>query len=181
LEDVPAFEQSQKHRYQQRWPERSAAPMDHTITQFTNLARHQGDHNDPRVYAPVDEQVKREIDAAGLDYHDFFKFNRGRQSEVPTMYLGHSCGWGFKRAWRYWVAEGPGIPPDKADEFHARWGRVVRVLGDGPGRSPRELCHGFAVGSYHIDTQEGLNAFVVLLKSIYVDGDSEHTMTEDRR
>jgi hypothetical protein len=34
--------------------------------------------------------------------------------------------------------------------------------------SPLEYCHGFAVGSYHIDTPIGLKAFVGLLDKIYI-------------
>jgi hypothetical protein len=29
-------------------------------------------------------------------------------------------------------------------------------------------CHGFAIGSQHIDTQEGLNAFAELLREIRI-------------
>jgi hypothetical protein len=75
--------------------------------------------------------------------------------------------WEFRRLWTYWAAKGPGIPPDLAQGFHQTWGKQVRVAGHCGCPSPLEWCEGFAVGSYHIDTQDGLNAFVALLKSIH--------------
>jgi len=90
------------------------------------------------------------------------------RGEVQSAYLGSHCRWIFKRAWYYWVAEGPGIPPDKAQDFHNQWGTQVRVEGHCGCPSPLEYNQGFAIGYYHIDTQEGLNAFAKLLKSIYI-------------
>lgn len=91
-----------------------------------------------------------------------------RQGEVPFGYVGSLCMWGFTHAWYYWVAEGPGIPADRAEEFHKTWGKQCRVNGHCGCPSPLEQNHGFAVGTYHIDTQDGLNAFSGLLSSIYV-------------
>ena len=125
-------------------------------TMFLNLAG--GEHN------RVDEQVKKELTEAGI------KAAHGewlREREVPAAYMGELCMWGFKRAWYYWVATGPGIPPIDAELFHKTWGTQVRVEGHCGCPSPLEYNKGFAVSSYHIDTQEGLNAFAEMLKSIY--------------
>jgi len=133
-------------------------------TLFPNLARREDDTDSWPV---VDEQTRKELAAAGIKAegpHDFLRRNR----EVPSGYLGTLCLWSFRRAWYYWVAEGPGVPADKAEEFHKTWGRQVRVAGHCGCPSPLEWHKGFAVGVYHIDTQDGLNAFAGLLRSIYV-------------
>lgn len=124
-----------------------------------NLAR-----NKDEDLTYVDTTVVEELTTAKIE-----PFNTGRtqNGEVTTKYIGFCCGWTFKRAWYYYMADGPGIPLDKAEEFHKVWGKQVRVDGDCGCPSPLEQCHGFAVGSYHIDTQEGLNAFTDLLRSIY--------------
>ena len=118
-----------------------------------------------------DSVVKSELEAAGIKVagpHEFL-----RRHEIYTAYIGDMCGWGFHRAWYYWVAEGPGIPPDLAQKFHKTWGKEVRVDGHCGCPSPREWFKGFAVGHYHIDTAEGLKAFADLLKEIYVETEEE--------
>ena len=89
--------------------------------------------------------------------------------EVKTDVLGELIPWGFTRAWRYWVARGPGIPPDIAEELHAEYGRCVRVDGHCGCPSPKEWFKGFAVGMYHVDTQEGLNALADVIRKIHDD------------
>lgn len=131
------------------------------MTYFSNLAT----TDDPLNYQRVDDAVLEELVEAGIKAAGFESFRHNR--EVPTKYMGELCMWGFKRAWRYWVADGPGVPADKAEEFHKTWGQVVRVDGHCGCPSPLGWFHGFAVGRYHIDSQEGLNAFADLLKSIY--------------
>lgn len=137
-------------------------------TMFPNLARHR---DDTSCYAEVDAQVKSELEQAGIKAvgpHEWLRENK----EVPAAYIGELCMWGFKRAWYYWVAEGPGIPPDKAQEFWEEWGTQVRTEGHGGCPSPLEYRQGFAVSMYHIDTLEGLVAFADLLRSIYVGGEN---------
>lgn len=126
-----------------------------------NLARRDAPPDELRA---VDERVVLELEAAGIEAKGFEVF-RGR-GEVPTKFIGQLCGWGFTRAWRYWVADGPGVPPARAEEFHRTWGREVRVDGHCGCPSPLEWFHGFAVGTYHVDTLEGLVAFAALLRSI---------------
>lgn len=145
---------------------------------FPNLARRvnwedksaEGIGNRAVIFGEVDAQCLRELGAAGVKHEpeepaDWLREKR----EVPFGYIGTLCGWSFRRAWYYWVAEGPGVPADKAQAFHETWGQQVRVDGHCGCPSPLEWHHGFAVGMYHIDTQEGLNAFAGLLRSIYVE------------
>lgn len=128
-------------------------------TMLPNLARR---GNDSSVWLEVDSAVNNELRNAGIPSvgpHDWLRHNR----EVPAGYMGELCMWGFRRAWYYWIASGPGIPADKAEEFHKTWGTHCGCP------SPIEYCHGFSIGQYHIDTQEGLKAFAELLRSIYVE------------
>ena len=97
----------------------------------------------------------------------FRECGNGCYKEVPTNIFGFWKHWKFERSWYYYRADGAGIPPDLAEEFHKTWGRQVRVSGHCGCPSPLEWYEGFAVDSYHIDTQEGLNAFVALLNQIH--------------
>lgn len=115
----------------------------------------------------VDAQVCKELTEAGVKATGPHEWLR-KGKEVPAAYIGELCLWRFDRAWYYWIASGPGIPPDKAQEFHLKWGTSVRVEGHCGCPSPLEWRRGFAVGSYHIDSQDGLNAFAELLRSIYI-------------
>lgn len=131
------------------------------------------------VFEEVDAAVRAELIEAGIldpdniDHGNYMenectrKAGNGCYKEVPCSIFAAKHGWVFERRWYYYAAKGPGIPPDKAEEFHETWGTQVRVEGHCGCPSPLEYCHGFAVGIYHIDTQEGLNAFVKLLASIY--------------
>lgn len=131
---------------------------------FPNLARRHS--ATPEDYPEVDETIERELTEAGIKFQKFPSIKP--RGEVPTTILcGEAHRWGFTRAWYYYVAKGDGIPPDIAEEFHKEWGTQVRVEGDCTCPSPLEYNRGFAVGMYHIDTQEGLNAFVRLLASIH--------------
>lgn len=116
-------------------------------------------------YEETDRQVDQELDEATIEVYGNILI---RDTErAPTKNVGELCGWGFCRAWGYWVATGPGVPADRAEPFHKIWGREVRVDGSCRCPSPLERHRGFAVGTYHIDTQEGLNAFASLLRSIH--------------
>jgi hypothetical protein len=153
---------------------------------FPNLARlnreevGSGDYS--AIFKEVDDAVTAELTAAGLPLSnmargegivampDCFRFREcgnGYYKEVPTVIYGFWHHWKFERAWYYYRAEGAGIPPDIAEEFHKTWGRQVRVNGHCGCPSPLEQNEGFAIGSYHIDTPEGMAAFVRLLNSIY--------------
>ena len=95
------------------------------------------------------------------------RLNNGSFPEVPTGIVAYYNGWKFERSWYYYRANGDGIPPDIAEEFHQTWGKQVRVAGHCGCPSPLEWHRGFAVGSYHIDTPAGLKAFIGLLDRVY--------------
>jgi hypothetical protein len=127
-----------------------------------NLAR-----SEPFSDADLEEVTaiaKAELEAAGIETYVMpFAPNR---TKVPSKAVGGIAGWSFRRAWYYWVAEGPGIPVEAAEKLHATHGKEVRVAGHCGCPSPREWFGGFGVGSYHVDTQEGLNALAATLRSI---------------
>ena len=129
---------------------------------FRNLAR----RGTPSENPDVDKIIKKELLEAGINIIEI-KLPESMRGEVPTTLWGESHKWLFKRAWYYYVTNGPGIPPDTAEEFHKEWGTQCRVAGHCGCPSPLEWEEGFAVGNYHIDTQEGLNAFVKLLARIH--------------
>lgn len=150
-----------------------AKQHNHGRTMFPNLARRLPEMNTAYaigqravVCGEVDFICKSELEQANIPIIGPFESMRDR-GEVPTAYFGELCMWGFVRNWYYWVAKGPGIPPDRAEELHKDYGTQCRVQGHCGCPSPLEYHHGFAVDLYHIDTQEGLNAFAELLKSIY--------------
>jgi hypothetical protein len=128
---------------------------------FLNLASSATPENIERVTAIC----KAELEAAGIEPFIFGEFfGRG---EVPSRCVGALANWRFERAWYYWQASGNGIPPDIAEKLHATYGRVVRVHGHCGCPSPLEYNRGFAVGSYHIDTPEGLKALADTLRAIW--------------
>lgn len=132
-------------------------------TMFPNLARPHGAK--PEDFPEVDEQLRIEAEAAGLTVQSF-KFQLG-DGEVPTCLFFSSHKWVFNRAWYYWRAKGPGVPPADAAEFDQEWGKQVRASGDCACRGVEFWYEGFAASDYHIDTQEGLNAFVQMLARIH--------------
>lgn len=121
---------------------------------FTNLAG---------VENTSDAQCAAELEAAGIEV---LRIPIRSNGEVKTNVLGGLNSWSFRRAWYYWVAEGPGIPPDIAEELHAEHGKAVRVDGHCGCPSPTEWFKGFAVGRYHVDTQDGLNALAAVIRRI---------------
>jgi hypothetical protein len=123
---------------------------------FRNLA---GNHNS-------DSQCIEELAIAGIPFVRMPECWRETR-EVPTVIIGELQNWGFRRAWRYWVAEGPGIPPEQATELHELCGTECRVDGHCGCPSPLEWFHGFAVGCYHVDTQEALTALADTIRRIW--------------
>jgi hypothetical protein len=116
------------------------------------------------VIAEITAITDAELRVAGIEP---LSFDLSPEGEVPCSRPGFFSGWSFKRAWYYWVARGPGIPPDIAEKLHATHGKQVRVEGHCGCPSPREYCKGFAVGMYHVDTPAGLKALVDTLRSIH--------------
>lgn len=130
---------------------------------FPNLAR--AEPFDEETLEAVTSICAAELDAAGINVHIFGSMlGRG---EVPTKAIGHLSMWKFERAWYYWRASGPGIPPEFADRLHATHGTQVRVAGHCACPSPREWYKGFGVGDYHVDTPAGLKALADTLLAVY--------------
>ena len=103
-----------------------------------------------------------------LDLH----FLKDGRREVDTSIAGELHQWSFRRAWSYWVAEGPGLPPTYATPLHEAHGNDVRVDGHCGSPSPLEWHKGFAVGMYHVDTPTGLKALADALKQCVEDAGS---------
>jgi hypothetical protein len=127
-----------------------------------NLARPQP--FDPATIAEVTATAEAELREAGIEVAMLWNVIQG---EVPSLAFGSLSMWSFKRAWYYWCAEGPGLPVEVAEKLHAELGREVRVAGHCGCPSPREWYKGFGVGSYHVDTQRGLNALAAAILSVY--------------
>ena len=136
------------------------------MSRFPNKA---GDHAD------TDDLLRAELKAAGIPtlqeaegkgpefLADMLRRGSG---EVKTSVLGCLHGWEFKRAWSYWIAEGPGIEVEAAERLHAEHGRTVRVAGHCGCPSPREWFKGLACGSYHVDDAAGLKALADTIKGL---------------
>jgi hypothetical protein len=114
-----------------------------------------------------DDTLRAELKAAGIVAYQLPL--QLPNSEVPTCIIGtlEPMRWGFRRAWYYWIADGPGIPPAYATELHRRHGKDVRVSGHCACPSPLEWHKGFAVGMYHVDTPAGLKALADVIKNVY--------------
>lgn len=112
----------------------------------------------------IDDDLAAELEAAGIPVQRMPEILRGK-GEVKSIICGWLHTWAFKRAWYYWTAEGPGLPPQYADALHVLFGKEVRVGGHCGCPSPLEWYKGFAVGSYHIDTPRGLRALADALNA----------------
>lgn len=116
-----------------------------------------------------DDEIAAELEKAGIEVYRSELLKERSTKEVKTSVIGSLYGWSFERAWYYWVAKGPGIPPQYADNLHMYFGEVVRVDGHCGCPSPKEWYKGFAVSHYHIDTQEGLNALAETIRKVVSD------------
>lgn len=112
----------------------------------------------------VDDACAAELEAAGIAVERVECLRS--KGEVKSAVIGSLHGWGFRRAWRYWNAEGPGIEVSAAEALHATHGRVVRVEGHCACPSPREWNRGLATGSYHIDSPAGLKALADTIRQL---------------
>jgi hypothetical protein len=133
---------------------------------FPNKA---GDHAD------TDDILRAELKGAGIPTMQeaegkppeyCAKLMRDMSGEVKTSVMGVLHGWTFKRAWYYWMAEGPGIEVEAAEALHATHGQQVRVAGHCGCPSPREWYKGLGCGDYHVDTPDGLKALADTIKRL---------------
>jgi len=137
-------------------PSNGIADRDHGPV-FPNVAGHEN----------PDDILRAELEAAGIKVFQS-EILRKDKGEVKTAVVGDMGCWGFHRAWYYWVAEGPGIPPKYAYELHKTHGKEVRVSGHCGCPDPG-YCGGFGVGVYHVDTQAGLKALADTIKRVKKD------------
>ncbi len=114
----------------------------------------------------VDEDLANELILAGIKVEKLPEFCRKSNGEVETIIVGTLHGWTFRRAWYYWVCDGPGIPLDAAMKLHAAQGNKVRVDGNCGCPSPLERFKGLGTGFYHVDTQIGLKALADTIKEV---------------
>jgi hypothetical protein len=116
----------------------------------------------------IDDLLTAELKTAGIEVVQY-EFLRDTCGEVKTSVRGQLHRWTFTRAWYYWMASGPGLPPNYATPLHEVHGQEVRVGGHCGCPSPLEWCKGFAVDSYHVDTPTGLKALADALKQCVSD------------
>ena len=110
-----------------------------------------------------DERLSDELTAAGISVVDLYARWSG---EVRAKVVGRLGPWHFNRAWYYWRASGPGIPPEDAAALHEAHGTAVRVDGHCGCPTPKEWFGGFGVGDYHVDTPAGLAALARTISEI---------------
>lgn len=116
----------------------------------------------------VDVILAAELKASGIPSERIPECVRETSGGEPqSIVVGALHGWSFRRAWYYWIAGGPGIPVEDATAMHTKHGTSVRVCGDCSCPSPLEYLHGFAVGSYHVDSAEGLAALAVVIRTVF--------------
>jgi len=116
----------------------------------------------------VDAILEDELKSAGIKITRLPEFMRESSGGEPRSCIAGSLhGWSFRRAWYYWIAKGPGIPPRDAMDLHKAHGKSVRVEGHLQCPSPAEYLHGFAVGSYHVDNADGLAALAATIERIF--------------
>jgi len=125
----------------------------------------------------ADLHILKELGEAGIEVVEGKK-SRG---EVPHTLTGKLADWNFSRAWYYWVANAEeGLPLEVATELHNReyavkserqpetYGQVVRVAGHCGCPPPNEWANSAGkIDSYHVDSQEGLNALAGAIRTLH--------------
>jgi hypothetical protein len=114
----------------------------------------------------VDNALTDELELAGINVEKLPECLRQARGEVKSIIVGSLHGWGFQRAWYYWICDGPGIPLDAAMKLYAEYGKEVRVAGDCTGPSPLKQYKGLGTGSYHVDTLRGLKALANTINDV---------------
>lgn len=105
----------------------------------------------------VDAILSEELRAAGIEVHTW-EMSRELSGEPYTAVIGSLYRWSFRRAWSYWVVEGPGLTPDAAMLLRSQFGSHMRAKGKHDCLSRLQSRRGFALGLYHVVTAEGLAA-----------------------
>jgi hypothetical protein len=138
----------------------------------------------------TDAILRAELKAAGIptlqeaedkDETHMADMLRNLSWEVNTSVIGTLHGWTFKRNWYYWAASGPSMGPSAADALHFVYSKDARVAGQCSRPSPREWFNGFASGSYHVYTQESLNALADKIRGIAGRSPETKTVTVEKK
>ena len=93
--------------------------------------------------------------------------------EVPATISGKLGGFTFRRAWCYWIVDGP-MPLDIASRLYESnevWKKEVRVEGHGGAPHPKEWAIYYdaeraMVECFHIDSRAGLSLFADTVRSL---------------
>ena len=121
----------------------------------------------------IDDNLIEELQFAGIEHFKMPEALRDNHPEMRTIIIGGLASWDFKRNWNYWIAKGPGIPPEYANKLHETHGQYVRVDGHCGCPSPLEWFKGFAVGHYHVDTLTGLKVLADTIRLIEEDATND--------
>lgn len=111
----------------------------------------------------IDILCTYELMQAGIEANKLPECIRSDTADVRTIVFGELHHWTFKRARKFWIAEGPGLPPAYSNALHEKIGQECRVNGDCTCPSPTKQYGNFASGYYHVDTQEALNELAKML------------------
>ena len=127
----------------------------------------------------ADLHILKELSEAGIEVVE----GKRTRSEVPYTLTGRLADWNFSRAWYYWMAhaeDGKGLPLEVATELHERkypisgerehetYGQVIRVAGHCGCPPPKDWLNSDGkIDSYHVDSQEGLNALAGAIRTLH--------------
>jgi len=127
----------------------------------------------------IDDKLEEELKVAGISV---FKAEMFRESsgEVKTSVRGTLGPWNFERAWYYWIATGPGLPPAYAWMLYESHGKQARIMGHCGCPDP-SYCGGFGVGLYHVDTADGLKALADTIKLVMAKAKDEQEGDDDAK
>jgi len=109
-----------------------------------------------------DACIREELEQAVIDLRKVPANEHG----VPYSIVGTLGNWTFYRNDAYWVAlaeEGKGLPEMPARVLNGRFFGTIRVGGMSGGDDVARHLRGGTVNSYHIDDQESLNAFALVV------------------
>ncbi len=110
----------------------------------------------------ANESITDELEAAGIE-----RVAIDRHGEVPATIGGRLGAFTFRRAWYYWMVEGP-MPLEVARRLYADPIGVadVRVAGHCGCPPPDEWAEDGFVLDYHIDSAVGLRLFADAVRSL---------------
>jgi len=113
----------------------------------------------------LDTKIRLELEHAGVQVSIADK--TPDLGEVYTRVSGKLWGWHLKRAWRYWVVttKKNGLIHENANKLHEFAGTLVRVNGHCGCPSPTDQNGDRPVTNYHIDSQDGLNAWAMAVRN----------------